>query len=303
MLPPLAWAGLGVVAFSLTFPATIFALRGFDATLVGAGRSVLAALIAGTALRVARVPLPRRAELPGLLGVATGCGIGFGVLSAVALRHVTASHAAVIIGVLPAATAAVAVLRAGERPGWLFWTASAAGSCAVVAYALSRGAGHLRGADLLLLAALMVGAVGYAEGGRLARARPGWQVIAWGIVLALPVSLPITVVALIRTAPHPTASAIAGLAYVSVVSMFVGFIAWYRGLAEAGIAKASQIQLVQPILTICWSVPLLGESAGPSAVLTALIVAVCVLLTQRSRQPDHRAAHERRRTASAPSPP
>lgn len=283
MLPPLVWAGLGVVAFSLTFPATVFALRGFNAGVVGAGRSVIAAAIAAVALRAAKVPLPRRAELPGLLSVAAGCGIGFGLISAPALRHTTASHAAVIIGLLPAATAAVAVLRAGERPGWLFWAASAAGSSAVVAYALSRGAGHLRDADLLLLAALIVGAVGYAEGGRLARAMPGWQVIAWGVLLALPISLPVTAIALTRATPHPTASSILGFAYVGIVSMFLGFIAWYRGLAEAGIAKASQIQLVQPILTICWSVPLLGERAGPSAVLTALIVAVCVLVTQRTR--------------------
>ena len=124
-----------------------------------------------------------------------------------------------------------------------------------------------------------------------------------GVVLALPVSLPITLVALLRSTPHPTVSAVGGLAYVSVVSMFLGFIAWYRGLAEAGIAKASQIQLVQPILTICWSAPLLGERVGPLAVLTAVIVAVCVLLTQRSRQTRPGPGREGARTASAPLRP
>jgi drug/metabolite transporter (DMT)-like permease len=138
-------------------------------------------------------------------------------------------------------------------------------------------------ADLLLLVALAVGAVGYAEGGRLARTIPGWQVIAWGVLLALPVSLPFTIIALARASVHPSPAAIAGFAYVGVFSMFLGFFAWYRGLAEAGIAKASQLQLAQPMLTIAWSIPLLGESAGAPALLAAVIVAACVLVTQRTR--------------------
>lgn len=282
-LPPLGWAALGVLTFSFTFPATVLALRSFDPYVVGAGRSVIAALIALVCLLAVRAPLPKRAHLPGLIAVAVGCGIGFGLLSALALRHTTSTHAAVIVGLLPAATAIVAVLRVGERPRWPFWAASATGTAAVVAYALSRGAGGLHSADLLLLAALVVGAVGYAEGGRLARAMPGWQVIAWGVLLALPVSLPFTIVALAGQTAHPTPVAIAGFAYVGLFSMFLGFFAWYRGLAEAGIAKASQLQLAQPMLTIGWSVPLLGENAGAPALLTGVIVAVCVLVTQRTR--------------------
>jgi drug/metabolite transporter (DMT)-like permease len=289
-LPPLAWAALGVLAFSFTFPATVLAERGFDPYVVGAGRSVIAALIAAACLVTVRAPLPKRADLPGLLAVAVGCGIGFGLLSALALRHTTSTHAAVIVGLLPAATAIVAVLRTGERPRWPFWAASTTGTAAVVTYALSRGTGGLHTADLLLLAALAVGAVGYAEGGRLARTMPGWQVIAWGVLLALPVSLPFTVVALARTTADPTPAAVAGFAYVGVFSMFLGFFAWYRGLAEAGITRASQLQLAQPMLTIAWSVPLLGESIGAPALLTGVIVAACVLVTQRTRRtlkPDH----------------
>lgn len=282
-VPPLAWAGLGVLAFSFTFPATVLALRSFDPYLVGAGRSVIAALIAAASLVSVRAPLPKRSDLPGLIAVAVGCGIGFGLLSALALRHTTSTHAAVIVGLLPAATAIVAVLRTGERPRWPFWVASATGTAVVVAYALSRQAGQLHTADLLLLVALAVGAVGYAEGGRLARTMPGWQVIAWGVLLALPVSLPFTVVALARQTAHPTPAAIVGFAYVGVFSMFLGFFAWYRGLAEAGIARASQLQLAQPMLTIAWSVPLLGESVGAPALLTGVIVAACVLVTQRTR--------------------
>ncbi|MGI8430150.1 MAG: DMT family transporter [Solirubrobacteraceae bacterium] len=282
--PSLGWAALGVLAFSFTFPATTLAERGFDAYLVGAGRSVIAAALAAVCLRTIRAPLPTRDCWPGLVAVAIGCGIGFGLLSALALRHTNSSHAAVVVGLLPAATAIVAVIRVGDRPSWLFWAASGVGSAVVVAYAISRGAGRLHLADALLLTALIVAAGGYAEGGRLARSMPGWQVIAWGVLLALPISLPITVAALVRNPPaHPSASALGGLAYVGVVSMFVGFFAWYRGLAEAGVAKASQLQLAQPLLTIAWSAALLGDRLDATGLLTAIIITACVLITQRAR--------------------
>ncbi len=282
--PSLGWAALGVLAFSFTFPATTLAERGFDSLLVGAGRSVVAAAIAGVCLRVVRAPRPKRDDWPGLIAVALGCGIGFGGLSALALRHTTSSHAAVVVGLLPAATAAVAVIRVGDRPAALFWAASIVGTITVTGYALSRGAGTLDAADLLLLASVIVAAIGYAEGGRLARTMPGWQVIAWGLLAALPVSLPITLVSLLQHPPaHPSGSAIAGFVYVSTISTFIGFIAWYRGLAEAGVAKASQLQLAQPLLTIAWSIPLLGDEIDSTGLIVALVVGACVLVTQRTR--------------------
>ncbi|HEY5190232.1 MAG TPA: DMT family transporter [Solirubrobacteraceae bacterium] len=283
-MPSLVWAALGVLAFSLTFPATVLAERSFNALVVGAGRSVIAAVIAAICLRVRRVALPARADWPGLIAVALGCGIGFGVLSALALHHTTSSHGAVVVGLLPAATAAVAVISVGDRPGPAFWGASLIGTATVTAYALSRGAGTLRGADLLLLASVMVAAVGYAEGGRLTRKMPGWQVVGWGLVIAFPISLVLTLVGVAHSsAPHLTAPALLGLGYVGSISTFVGFFAWYRGLAEAGVAKASQVQLAQPLLTIGWSVPLLGEHLDPLALGAAVIVGICVLVTQRTR--------------------
>jgi drug/metabolite transporter (DMT)-like permease len=282
--PGLGWAALGVLAFSFTFPATTLAERGFDAYVVGAGRSVVAAILAAVCLRAARVPLPTRDHWVGLVAVAIGCGIGFGLLSALALRHTSSSHAAVVVGLLPAATAVVAVIRVGDRPGWQFWAASGLGTAAVVAYAISRTAGALHAADALLLVALVVAAVGYAEGGRLARMMPGWQVIAWGVLIALPVSLPITIAALVRNPPgHPGPAALLGFAYVCVVSMYLGFFAWYRGLAEAGVAKASQLQLAQPLMTIGWAALLLGDHLAATGLLTAVVVAACVLVTQRAR--------------------
>jgi drug/metabolite transporter (DMT)-like permease len=284
-LPALGWAALGVLAFSGTFPATTFALRGFDPYVVGAGRSVIGAAIAACCLLALRAPLPRRDQLPRLAVVAGGCGIGFGLLSAIALRHSTSTHAAVVTGLLPVATAAVAVVLGGERTRPVFWVASLIGTAAVVAYALSKGGGRLQAGDVPLLLALVAAALGYAEGGRLARAMPGWQVIAWGLVLALPVSLPIAAVATAQHVPHPGGDAVAGMAYVSVISVFLGFFAWYRGLAAAGVARASQVQLAQPLLTLAWSALLLGEVVDASALVTAVVVIVCVVATQRSRAP------------------
>jgi drug/metabolite transporter (DMT)-like permease len=287
-----------VLAFSFTFPATTLAEHSFAPLLVGAGRSVISAAIAAACLLRWRVPLPSRGDLPGLIVVALGCGVGFGVLSALALGRTSSTHAAVVVGLLPAATAVVAVVRVGDRPGPLFWAASLVGTIAVTGYALSRGSGSLQAGDLLLLGSVVVAAFGYAEGGRLTMSIPGWQVTAWGLVLALPISLPLTVAALVHHPPASvSASAVAGFAYVGTISTFFGFFAWYRGLAEAGVARASQVQLAQPLLTIAWSIPLLGEHLDPGAVLTAAIVAVCVFVTQRARLTRARAA-----PLSPPSP-
>jgi drug/metabolite transporter (DMT)-like permease len=279
----LAWATVGVVAFSGTLPATIFALRGFDPLVVGAGRSVIAAAVAGAVLLIWSRRLPPRRVWPQLLLVAGGCGIGFGVISAIALHQVSASHAAVVIGLLPVSTAAVAVVIGSERPSPLFWMASIAGAAVVIGFALSEGAGSLQGADVLLFLALAVAAVGYAAGGRLARQMPGRDVAAWGIVLALPVSLPISLVALHGSAVHPAWAPVAGLLYVSVISMFVGFIPWYKGLALAGTARASQTQLLQPFLTVALAMLLLGERPGPATPIAAVAVCACMAASVRAR--------------------
>ncbi len=276
-------AALGVLLFSGTFPATVFALRGFDAVFVGAGRSVGAAVLAAVVLRCAGVPLPTRRQLHILLAVVPGVGIGYGVLTAVALEHVTASHAAVVTGLLPAATATVAVWRAGERPSWQFWGASLVGAAVVVTFALRQGTGQLTAADLLLLGALALGGLGYAEGARLAREMPGWQVISWTVIMALPLSLPITIAAGILHPPHPAADSLVALLFLCAVTMFLAFFAWYKGLAAAGIARASQLQLAQPFLTIALSAVLLAERPGADSYVTAGIVLACVVAAQRAR--------------------
>jgi len=280
----LGLAALGVLAFSFSFPATVLALDGLDPYLIGIGRAAAATVLAAIALVVARAPLPGRHRLPGLAAAGVGVVFGFPVLSTLALHAgASSSHGAVVIGVLPAATAVLAVLRAGERPSLGFWAACLAGAAWVSGFALIRGSGRFSAADLLLFGALLAGALGYAEGGRLSRDLPGWQVISWALVLTGPISLPVTAALISTTHPHWTGRALLGFGYVSAVSMFVGFFAWYAGLGRAGIARASQLQLAQPLLTLAWSALLLGEHLDWGTGAAALGVLVCVAWTQRTR--------------------
>jgi drug/metabolite transporter (DMT)-like permease len=277
-------AALGVLAFSFTLPATTFALRGFGPYTIGVGRAAIAALLAVLALRLTRASRPYGRQWASLAVVAGGVVFGFPVLSTLALGHgSSASHAAVVIGLLPVATAVFAVVRAGERPSWVFWAASVAGATCIVAFALRDGLGGFSAADVFLFGALVTAGLGYAEGGRLAREMPGGAVVSWALVLAAPITLPLTAVLLVAEPPRWSGAALGGLAYLAVVSMFLGFFAWYSGLARAGVARASQVQLAQPLLTLLWSWSLLGEHAGMSTVVAAAGVLGCVLLAQRAR--------------------
>ena len=227
-------------------------MRGFDPYLVAIGRAAIAAVVAVVFLLAARVPACcRPGPSPALLRDLPGVVFGFPVFSGLALyAGASTAHAAVVIGLLPAATAAFAVLRAGERPKPLFWVACGLGAVAITAFTLSMGGGHVTGADLLLVGALLSAAVGYTEGGRLARETSGWRVISHALVLAAPLTVPITVVLMLTTDMRPSATSLAGFAYVGLISMFLGFIPWYAGLAAGGIARAGQTQLAQPLLTL-----------------------------------------------------
>ncbi|SEF62936.1 Permease of the drug/metabolite transporter (DMT) superfamily [Nonomuraea solani] len=284
-LPGSALAFLGVLAFSGSLPATAFAMRGFDPWLVAIGRAVIAGVIAVACLKATDRPLlPPRDQWHSYGLISLGVVFGFPVFSGLALAlGASTAHAAVVIGLLPAATAVCAVLRAGERPRFLFWVACAAGALAITAFTLTQHQGAFGWPDLLLVGALVSAAIGYTEGGRLSRTTPGWQVISHALVLSLPVTVPITVVLFLVTPVQPSFEAVAGFAYVAVISMFLGFIPWYAGLAKGGIARAGQTQLVQPLLNLVWSWFLLGERFGPLTVGAALAVLVCVAITQRAR--------------------
>ncbi|MEV7203901.1 DMT family transporter [Streptomyces griseoluteus] len=275
-------AALGVVAFSLTFPATAWGLESFGPWSLVAVRGVLAALVAGACLLLLRVPLPEARHLPGLAMVGIGTVLGFPLLTTLALQTSTTAHAAVVVGLLPLTTAAVSALRTGVRPSRRFWTAALAGAAAVAAFTVSQSGGAVTRADVYLFAALLVCAAGYTEGGRLARVMPGWQVIGWALVLCLPLSALGTAVALGQEPVRLTAHGIAGVLWVAVGSQFLGLLLWYRGMAAVGVPRASQLQLAQPLLTLVWSALLLGEHVPAAAPLTAVAVLVCIAVTQRS---------------------
>lgn len=278
-----SWDGLllaasGVLAFSLSLPMTRLAGRnGLDAWFVASARAAVAGALALGILRLRHVARPGRADLGRLAAVAGGVVVGFPLLSGLALQHVPAVHGSVVNGLLPLATAGGAVLRAGERPGSRYWLCSIVGLFGVLLYALHRGGGSLHLGDLLMLGAVGAAAVGYTEGGMLARRLGGWQVICWALVLALPLTLPAAALTAHRNT-DPTLVGWGTLGYVSLFSMLLGFFGWYAGLARAGIARCGQIQLVQPILAIAWSWPLLGERPDRWAAATAAIVVGAVVV-------------------------
>jgi len=276
-------AAVGVLAFSFTFPATRLAVPDLGGTVVGLGRAVIAALLAAGYLLLFPGPRPRGGQWGRLAATAGGVVVGFPLLTALALRHVTAAHGAVIVGLLPAATALAGAIRGGERPSARFWIAAAGGLAAVLAFAVIQGSGGPSGGDVLTLAAVVVCAVGYTEGGILARDLGGPRTICWALVLAAPVVAPVATVAALQHGLHASADAWLGLAYVSVISMFVAFFAWYHGLARGGIARISQLQLMQPLLTLIWAAALLGERIAPLTLVAALAVLACVAATQRAR--------------------
>jgi drug/metabolite transporter (DMT)-like permease len=277
------WGGLGVLAFSFSLPATRLAVEDLSPTIVGLGRALVAAALAAALLAWRRERLPERRDMPRLLATGLGVVIGFPLFSSLALQELTSAHATVIVGLLPAVTAAFAVSRGGERPGRGFWAAALAGLAAVLVFAATQGATGLAVADLYVLAAVALCGFGYAEGATLSRRYGGWQVICWALVLTAPALLPVVAVSAAVDGMSASPVAWLGFGYVSLFSMFLGFFAWYRGLALGGIARIGQLQLAQPVLTLLWAALLLGESVTAATVGAALAVLACVGLTQRSR--------------------
>ena len=279
------WGLLGVLAFSFTVPLTRIAVGGMSPLFIGAGRAVIAAALAAAALAITRQRRPQGAQWFRLAIVAAGVVAGFGMLTSFALTKTSASHAAVVIALLPAATAAVTVIRTRERPGAGFWTAAGAGAVAAVTFAAlgNGGLGGLGWPDALLFAAVAAAAVGYTEGGLLSRELGSWQTISWALALGSPVMTAATAFSLTGGLPEATPVEWAAFAYLSAVSMFLGFFAWYRGLALGPMAQVSQTQLVQPVLTICWAALLLREHLAVPTVLGGLAVIACAALAVRTR--------------------
>jgi drug/metabolite transporter (DMT)-like permease len=272
---------IGVIIFSGSLPATRVAVADFSPLFLTAARAAIAALLGMGLLMLLRQSRPERNDLGSLAIVAAGVVIGFPLLTALALTRITSAHSIVFVGFLPLATAIFAVLRGGERPAPLFWLFSGLGAAAVAAFAWSAGGKASLTGDLLMVAAILVCGLGYAEGAVLSRRLGGWQVISWALVLAL---LPMTGIAIL-TRPTSWGSigmpAWLGLAYVAIFSMLVGFVFWYRGLARGGIANVGQLQLLQPFFGLALAGLLLGEPIAGSMIAATGFVIVCVALARR----------------------
>lgn len=277
---------LGVAIFSLSLPATRLAVTGLDPFLVGLGRSLAVSPLAGLLLLISRSRWPGWKLVPSFLIVIAGVIAGFPVLSALAMQSLPASHGAIVLGIMPLATALAGTLRAGDRPSVGFWLAGFAGSALVVGYALVRGAGQPQPADGLLLLAVAAAALGYAEGGRLAQRLGGWQVICWALVIAAPLLvLPVIWLAFNRGL-QASPLAWVGFAYVALFSQFIGFFFWYKGLAIGGVARVSQVQLAQLFLTLGASALFLREHVDLTTVLFGVAVAIVLMIGRR--MPIHR---------------
>lgn len=285
----LLWAFVGVLLFSFSVPMTKVAVGGFDPFFTATGRAVIAGALAVLVLAVARAPFPERRFLKPLIYTMVGAVFGWPILLALALQRTTSAHAAVIAAFMPLTTALFAVLRTKERVSAQFWWAASLGTAALVAFSLSRGGaeGGDLVADLLVVGAVLSSSWCYVEGAAVSREVPGWQVISWVVVLALPITVPASIWLWSTTSASydTTAAEWAALIGLGVSSMYLGFFAWYRGLALAGTARGGQVQQLQALLTLVWSAWWLGEAVTVATVLAALVVIACVVWAQRSRAP------------------
>ena len=282
------WLGLlGMLIFAGTIPMTRLA-SGSDAApqlpavFVAIGRAGVAGLLSIAYLLVTRAPWPRRPHWPMLALSVLGNVLGWPLLLGLAVRRVDAMHAAVITGLMPLATAAVGAVVLHQRPSRGFWGFALLGAALVVAFAAWSGAGRPQLGDLLLLGAVIASSIGYISGAKVSSGPDGMtaeQTISWVLVLALPVSLPMLVTQWPAEPVH--AASWAAFGYVAVFSMWMGFFAWYRGMAWGGTLRVSQVQLLQPFVSILLSVPLLGERLRPATLGFSIAVMACVYLGRR----------------------
>lgn len=274
---------IGVVCFSLTLPATRIAVTDIDPTIVGLGRALVASIFAAVALYIYREKIPPLFMWRRIALVAAGGVVGFPVFTSIAMAHTHASHGAVVLGILPLATAIFAVFFGRERPSVAFWIASVLGAAVVVGFMLGQTEGKLVAYDFFLILAVLLAGLAYAVGAQLAREIGSWQVICWALLLSAPFLFPVVTWKIYVVGFSPTITSFMGFMYVSAISMFFAFFAWYKGLAEGGTAKIGVLQLLQPFMTIGFSALLLGEAISISTVLIAILVSGVVLTALKSR--------------------
>ncbi len=267
---------LGMVIFSGSLPATRLAVMDFDPLFLTVARAAIAGILGLGLLLIFQEKRPARSDLISLCIVALGVVVGFPLLTAIALKHITSAHSIVFVGLLPLATAIFGVLRGGERPRPAFWLFSCLGSALVAGFAVTQGFAAAPIGDLLMFAAIIVCGLGYAEGAKLSRRLGGWQVISWALVLSLPITILLVLANLPATFHGIGRPAWLGLAYVSLFSMLIGFIFWYRGLAQGGIAAVGQVQLLQAFFGLALAGTLLHEKVSPLMIVVTLAVVLCV---------------------------
>jgi len=272
---------LGILIFSGTLPATRVAVASFDPVFFTLARAAIAGVLAVLLLLFLRQSRPSRSDIRGLLLVAFGVVVGFPLLIALALRHVSSAHATVFVGLLPMATVLISVMHGDKNPPWLFWLFSLSGSLVVIGFVMGQGSYALASDDLLMFIAVSICGLGYAEGARLARHMGGWQVICWVLVFSLPVILPLCLWTLPDNLQQVAWPALLSLGYVSVFSTLLGFFFWYRGLALGGIASISQLQLLQPFFGLALAAMLLGEQVSMMMIASTMAVALCVVGARR----------------------
>lgn len=272
---------LGVIAFGLTLPATRFVVSYLEPIFIGLGRAVVASFFAGALLIFSGQSKPNRKQFYQLVVVALGVVIGFPVLSAWAMQTVPASHGGVVLGLLPLATAVVAVCISNERPSIGFWISGVAGSILVIAYSFQKGLGSFHTGDLALFGAILSAAIGYAVGGQLSKTMGGWQVICWALVLSFPFILIPAIMKAPQNVLEQPLNVWLSFLYLALVSQLLGFFLWNKGLALGGVARVSQAQLIQPFITIIASVMLIGEKIDIETIVFAFLVVGTVAFGKR----------------------
>jgi drug/metabolite transporter (DMT)-like permease len=272
---------IGVLLFSGSLPATKLAVTDMSPIFVTIARAAIAGVLALTVILIYKEKRPAKDQILPLVLVSLGCVIGFPLLSSLALQYITSAHSIVFLGMLPLATAVFGVFRGGERPHPVFWFFSIVGSLLVIGFAVSQGISASPIGDLLMLAAVILCGLGYAEGAKLSRTLGGWQVISWALILALPLMIPLFFIYFPQNIETVSNQAWFGLAYISLFSMFIGFIFWYKGLAQGGISSVGQLQLLQPFFGLALAAYLLHEPVSIGMLGVTIGVILCVAGTKR----------------------
>lgn len=272
---------IGILIFSLTLPVSKIAVLSFNPYFIAFGRATLAGLVALAYLAYKKESLPSKIDFGKYVVIALGVVFGFPIFTTVAMTQGSSSHGAVILGMMPLATTVIGVIRFKERPSLGFWLVSLMGAALVVIYALLKNSGSFTYIDGLLVLGGICACVGYVEGGELSRRMNPRAVISWALVISLPINI---VASFLTFNPeYINAGDVAWISfvYLSLFPMFLGFFFWYEGLAIGGIARVSQVQLIQPFCTLLAASVLLGDPITAMNLVFAVLVVSTVILGKR----------------------